>query len=237
MHGLLTPTASRGIREEMNLLHPTRFERIDDSKPIERIAVAFGVKGRAAVLAFVGESFEVEDENGEDEFYGSLADLFGEDREGIMVWEGWPKAQHSRSDWEGALDFDGWSFVKGDWREPTEEEMNHLRFGSNPWTEKCPACKACPHCNGTGSDCIEGCSPCHGDGRVQPDGAAFPIPVKEEPTEEPIFSTQFVPIHSAHLCSRCEGRGEVRNDDDGRDPKWTTKYPNQVIGSRAVEKA
>lgn len=220
----------------MTLLHPTRFERIDDSKPIERIAVAFGAKGRNAVLAFVGESFALEDDqSGEDEFYASLTDLFGEGHEGILVWEGWPKAQHCQSDWEGAYDFDGWSFVKGEWRDPTEEEWLALRQGYNPWTMPCPACMPCPRCKGSGSDCgktpIEGCSQCHGDGRVQADGTAFPIPVKEEPTEEPVLSTQFVPINSSHPCSRCDGRGEVRKDEDGmeRDQKGA-ESPGQEVG-------
>lgn len=198
----------------------TRFQRIeDDGIPIERIAVAFGAKGRGVVLAWVGEALDLEDEQGgEDEFYSDISDLFDGDREGIWVWEGWPKAQCYR-DYESSYDeFDGWSFSKGSWREPTNEELACFRLGDNPWTEKCPDCAPCPHCNGSGSDCastpIQGCKHCEGDGRMKPP----PLPEKEPTALEAAmtelsFGSDFKPFKEPPKCPRCKSRGVVRCDE------------------------
>lgn len=205
----------------------TRFKRIDQrmfaadkeakrkphSRPIERCAVAFGVKGRSCVLAFVGPTFEFEEENGE--FYEDLTDLLGpkedEGAEGLYIWEGWPKGDYSHGEW--GSEFDGYSFGDGAWRDPTDEEVEHLRIGCNPWVEKCPDCGPCPHCNGTGSDCskypIEGCKLCDGYGRKR---AAHlpPLPPPEPKPETPILT--FRAMEEGGRCPRCKGRGSVRSD-------------------------
>jgi hypothetical protein len=188
--------------------------------PIERIAVAFGVKGKKAILAYVGPTFDHEDENGCD-FYEDLGDLLEardvEDYEGIWVWEGWPKGDYSHGEW--GTEFDGYSFGNGTWREPIDKEVEALRFGCNPWTEKCPDCAPCPHCNGTGSNCastpIEGCKHCEGDGRTKPP----PLPPKEpDPIEQSMnelrFGSDFKPFKEPPTCPRCENRGVVRCDEE-----------------------